>query len=220
MNTRLSVVSFGVKQIKLSDFGQDFQHSFKTTFHLTRVKLCGYRLSLRNLQFIFHNRNLSENWLGGRNWTLSVQTIFWGNLMPLRKIFEANSGLWALKLQKFDKHFGTVVRTATDLSWGVFEGTYFCKRRSLKFVFQHSAKTLLFWQHFLARLSKVHSSFPQEHFQSLYFCVKTQTPILSFGLNQNISFIARRFPARLPKLHCLYVYRGKFSGRLNQLKKI
>ena len=218
MNTRLSVVSFGVKQIKLSDFGQDFQHSFKTTFHLTRVKLCGYRLSLRNLQFIFHNRNLSENWLGGRNWTLSVQTIFWGNLMPLRKIFEANSGLWALKLQKFDKHFGTVVRTATDLSWGVFEGTYFCKRRSLKFVFQHSAKTLLFWQHFLARLSKVHSSFPQEHFQSLYFCMKAQKPILIFGMNQNNSFLARRLSARLAKLRSTYS-QGNFAlDDFNQFK--
>ena len=107
-------------------------------------------------------------------------------------------------MQNFDKHFGTVVRTATDLSWGVFEGTYFCKRRSLKFVFQHSAKTLLLWQHFLARLSKVHSSFPQEHFQNLSFYMKTQNPILSFGMNQNISFIARRFSARLPKLHSKY----------------
>ena len=63
---------------------------------------------------------------------------------------------------------------------------------------------MLFWQLFLARLSKAHSSFPQEHFQSLYFCMKTQTPILSFGKNQNKSFIARSISARLPKLHSRY----------------
>ena len=107
-------------------------------------------------------------------------------------------------MQNFDKFFGTVVRTATGLAWGVFEGTYFCKRRSLKIVFQHSAKTLLFWQQFPARLSKVHSSFPQELFQNLYFCMKTHNPILSFGMNQNNSFLARRLSARLPKLHSTY----------------
>ena len=43
IKTRLSAVSFEVKQKKLSKFGQDFQRSFKTTFHVTKRKLCGYR---------------------------------------------------------------------------------------------------------------------------------------------------------------------------------
>ena len=95
LKTRFSIKGFGLKQKKLSDFGQRFQHSFKTPFHVTRGKLCGYRLSLINLQFVFQNRNLSENWLEGRTWTLSVQTFFWGILTPLKKKFAANSGLWA-----------------------------------------------------------------------------------------------------------------------------
>ena len=99
--------------------------------------------SLRNLQFISQNRILSENWLGGRNWTLSVQTIFWGNLMPLKKIFETNSGLWALKLQNFDKYFGTVVRNATDLSWGFFEEIYFSKKEP-KICILTSSKNFVF----------------------------------------------------------------------------
>ena len=56
---------------------------------------------------------------------------------------------------------------------------------------------------------------------SEYFFSKTQTAILSFGLKQNNSFIARRFSARLPKLHCLYVCSGKFWRiwfRMNKFK--
>ena len=77
---------------------------------------------------------------------------------------------------------------------------------------------MFFWQHFLARLSKVNSAFPQDYFQSLYFCMKAQNPILSFGMNQNVSFPARRLSARLPKLHFSYVEENFQEDEINWSK--
>ena len=48
IKTRFSVVSFEVKQKELPEFGQDFQRSCKTTFHVTGGKSCGYRFFRKN----------------------------------------------------------------------------------------------------------------------------------------------------------------------------
>ena len=64
---RVSMITFGVEQIKVSFFGQRFQQSIKIAFHVTRMKYYEYRIFLKKLQFHHYNRNLRGNVLPGRS---------------------------------------------------------------------------------------------------------------------------------------------------------
>ena len=88
---RFSMISFGVEQIKVSFFGQRFSAEYQNCIPRTQEEIL--RLSIffeKNYNFIILIETWGKNFcLGGRNCKLPVQTIFWGKLKTLKKLFVA-----------------------------------------------------------------------------------------------------------------------------------
>ena len=203
----------------MSNFGQDFQRSFKTTFHVTRGKHCGYRSSLRNLQKNFRNRNLKEAFLAGTSKLNTIcPDIFLRKSNALEKKFWSLFRTLSVEIGEFWWIISARLSELLLIYPEEFLMKYISSKKEPKICILTLSKNFVVLATFSSTIVKSAFFVSIGTFSESLFLYENLNSYTNFGLNQNNSFIARRFSARLPILHCLYVCRGKFSGRINRLK--